>query len=970
MDSRYELVQRHEIEELGSRASLYRHIKTGAELLSVENDDSNKVFGIAFRTPPADSTGIAHILEHSVLCGSRKYRAKDPFVQLLKGSLQTFLNAMTYPDKTVYPVASQNPADFYNLVDVYLDSVFHPLLTPDVLAQEGWRYDYDPECGRLGYQGVVYNEMKGNYSTPDYLVYEASQNSIFPDVTYGNDSGGNPDFITDLDFEGLKSFHESFYHPSNARLFFWGDDDPERRLAIAAEYLDEFAYRAVESAVPMQTALAGPVRLERSYAASQDELGDARATVTWLLPDVSEPDMIMEFGILEHLLVGISASPLRRALIDSGLGDDLTGTGLETATRQMYFSTGLKGVDSVDLDRVEPLIFASLRRIVAEGFDADLISSAINTLEFHLRENNTGNTPRGLAVLLRTLKTWLHGHDPFDVMQYAERLERIKQKCSGNPRHFEDMLQSHLLDNRHFSVLHLKPDHDHARREAESEEKRLERIRAGMSADELAAIVAANRRLLEIQQTPDSPEVLAAIPKLSLRDMPRENKAIPSLAEDSGSGGQIIHHDIFTNGILYLDAGFDARHLPEEDLPYLALLSEALIDMGTNNEDYGSLAKRIGILTGGVESGLLLAATRDDMSPARYLQLRGKCVAERVPEMLGLFSDILLEVKLDDRGRMLQIALEARAAAEDALLPSGHQVANARLHSRLSRTGRFSDKVSGVDMLISLRDIVRLIESDWPSVRRRLQDVHGKLLSRAGMHCNATIDGSRWEGVRGLLVEFCEQFAPGNGAKPCAPAAPLAGHELLCAQSQVQYVGKALRLRDYGQPASGAELVIARYLRTAWLWEQVRMQGGAYGAIASIGDFSGIFSMVSYRDPQLDRTLDVYDRTSDYLSDLDISSDDLERAIIGAIGDLDTYRLPDAEGRVALMRHLAGKSESDLQRLRDEVLATSADDFREFGERISAFAEDGTVVILGSEKAFENSVFGREHTDVLRTRLL
>lgn len=970
MDSRYELVQRHEIEELNSTASLYRHIKTGAELLSLENDDSNKVFGVAFRTPPSDSTGIAHILEHSVLCGSRKYRAKDPFVQLLKGSLQTFLNAITYPDKTVYPVASQNTGDFYNLVDVYLDAVFHPLLTPDVLAQEGWRYDYDLESDSLHYQGVVYNEMKGNYSTADYHVHEAAQNSIFPDITYGHDSGGNPEFISDLDYPSLKCFHENFYHPSNARLFFWGDDDPEERLRIAAEYLDEFEYRAVESDVPLQACVQGPLRIERSYAASQEELDDSRAVVTCLLPDVSDPYAIMEFALLQHLLIGISASPLRRALIDSGLGDDLTGSGLETSTRQMFFSTGLKGVKEEDLEKVEPLIFATLRDIAAQGFDDDLVASAINSLEFGLRENNTGRTPRGLAVFLRTLKTWLHGHDPFEILHYRERLEHMKRICDANPRHFAEMVQRYLLDNGHYSVLTLRPDPDQARREAEREERLLRKIRAEMSADELDEIVAANQRLQSMQETPDSPETLAAIPKLALKDMPRRNQPIPTLVEDCGAGADILHHDIFTNGILYLEVGFDASSLTEDELPYLGLLCDALIDMGTVDDDYATLAKRIGMQTGGIDAGVLIGATRDDASPVRCLQIRGKSVIERARDMMALFRDILLNVDLDKRERMLQIALEAKSDAEDSLLPQGHLIADARLKSKISRTGRCNDLAGGVDMLIALRRIIAMIEDDWPCVRRRLGEVHAKLMRRNGMHCNATVSASEWGGLRGPLEDFCGLFSAERGSSPCVPPEAAPQDELLCAQSQVQYVGKALRVREHGESLHGSELVVVRYLRTAWLWDQIRLRGGAYGAIASLSHFSGVFSMVSYRDPQLDRTLDVYDQTSDYLLNLDIGSDDLERAIIGAIGEIDTYRLPDAKGHVALMRHLAGKSEGYLQRLRDEVLATTTDDFRRFGERISAFGADGTVVILGSEKNLEESEFGRSNPDSARIKLL
>ncbi len=968
MRNRFELVQRMEIPELASSAALYRHIKTGAELLSVENSDSNKVFGTSFRTPPVDSSGLPHILEHSVLCGSRKYLAKDPFVQLLKGSLQTFLNAMTFPDKTVYPVASQNLADFYNLVDVYLDAVFFPNIMPEVLQQEGWHYEVDEQTGTLEYKGVVFNEMKGNHSSPDYLIYEYSQNSLFPDNAYGVNSGGDPDVIPDLDYPTFKAFHENLYHPSNARIFFWGDDDPEKRLEICAEYLDQFSFRRIDSHVPLQDPFEEPIELVRHYAADGAE-DDSRVTVNWLLPDVSEFERVMEFGVLEHLLIGTAAAPLRKALIDSGIGDDVTGAGLDSSLRQLYFSTGLKGVKSADVDKVEPLVRGTLARIAEDGFGNDHIEASMNTLEFRLRENNTGRTPRGLVVMLRTLKGWLHDHDPLEAMAYEHHLVQLKRKLAMGSDYFEYLIEEHLLKNSHCSVVKLLPDPSLAEKREREERTKLEAVRAAMSPAELAEVAAAAERLKIMQNTPDSEENLERIPKLSLADMELRQKIVPAKVAEK-EDWELIHHDIFTNGILYLDAGFSLDEIEIDELPYLSLLEDILIDAGTVDEDYTTLTRRIGRLTGGIETNTLFAGTREDCNPAGFLQLRGKCNADKAEDMLQLFYDILLKANLEDRDRILQIALESKSCCEEDLLPSGHLVANERLSSRLSCTGGIHEKTSGTEYLLFLRRIIPEIKEDWDKVRARLENVHSKVVNRRGMHCNATIDSAKWQAIAPQVEGFAQGIASRDVTTRQCSLKPDPRHEFLTAETQVQYVGKAVRVREFGQRIKGSEMVVVRYLRTAWLWDQIRVQGGAYGAISSLGYFSGIFSMVSYRDPQVDRTIDVYNRTAEHLRKLDISSQELERAIIGAIGDLDKYRLPDAQGYVSLMDHLSRRTPADRQRLRDEVLSTTTEDFRRFGETIEALADSGTVVALGSKKQLEASNFAQTAPEIISSPVL
>jgi len=476
----FELVKDQHIHELNTRVRYFRHIKTGAELFSLENDDENKVFSINFRTPVSDSTGIAHIMEHAVLCGSRKYPVKEPFVELLKGSLKTFVNAFTYPDKTCYPVASQNAKDFYNLIYVYLDAVFYPLIPLHTLQQEGWHYELDNADDPLVYKGVVFNEMKGSFSSPDNLLGLKSQQSLFPDTSYAFVSGGDPEKIPDLTYQQFKDFHTHYYHPSNSRIFFYGDDDPDTRLKILDEYLRDFEKISVDSQVKLQPSLKESRRVILPYDAGTEVGNDlsggnggklnkkAWISVNWLLPETGDVELSLGLNILEHILVETPASPLRKALIDSGLGDDLTQSGVADYLRQIFFTAGMKGISLDDTDKVEALICEVLERLVTDGIDSDMVAASLNTIEFRLRENNTGSFPRGISLMLRSLTSWLHDMDPIAPLAFEAPLKHIKQRIESGDRYFEGLIRDLILANPHRATVILKPDPEYGKnREAE-----------------------------------------------------------------------------------------------------------------------------------------------------------------------------------------------------------------------------------------------------------------------------------------------------------------------------------------------------------------------------------------------------------------------------------------------------------------------------------------------------------------------
>ena len=946
------LEREQHLTELSGTARIWRHEATGAQLVSVTNSDENKCFGVSFRTPPSDSTGVAHILEHSVLCGSEKYPVKEPFVELLKGSLQTFLNAFTFPDKTCYPVASANLADFYNLVDVYLDAVFHPRLTEDVLRQEGWHIEADEPDGPYSYKGVVFNEMKGVYSSPDSLLGEQSQQALFPDTTYGLDSGGNPEVIPQLTWAAFSAFHADYYHPSNARFFFWGDDPEEERLAILGRELAGYTRRKVDSHVPLQERLDTPRWIEESYSAGEgDDADKGHITVNWLLCEGADVEEVLCLEMLEHILLGLPGSPLRKALIDSGLGEDIAGGGLETDLRQVCFSTGLRSIELASAQDVEVLVMETLADLAEEGIAPEAVAAAVNSLEFVLRENNSGRFPRGLEAMLRSLATWLYDGDPLAPLAWEEPLARIKQRLAQGEKIFEDRIRTWFLDNQHRAVVLLTPDAGLTARKEAAEQARLDRLRDALTPDDRRELVQLAEHLREVQQREDSPEALASIPNLSPADMPRQNKTLPG--EDRQAGSVPVYaHDLDTSDIVYADALLSLDGVPDRLIPLLPLFGRALTEMGTARRDYVALGLKLAAHTGGLDAGPLFSGVHGQAQPSTWLHVSGKATRDKADRLFGFMEEILLQPAFDDRERFTRMALEERARMEQSLIPMGHTVVAARLRAAFSPVGRLGEMTGGVSYLQALRDLTARLENDWSGVLADLRELHGLLARRSGLLLNLTADGA--------LLDACLPLAERFGAAlpDVAPAAAVARvravlpqGEVLRVPAQVNYVGKGCNLYDLGYAWHGSAHVVTRHLRMAWLWDQVRVQGGAYGVFCGLDRLTGAWTQVSYRDPDVAGTLAAYDRSTAWLKALKADTRELGNAIVGAIGDLDAYLLPDARGMASLMRRLSGDSDAARQELRDQILSTTAKDFRIFGEALEAAAGKSSIVVLGGDKA-------------------
>ncbi|KAG2661753.1 hypothetical protein PVAP13_1KG110200 [Panicum virgatum] len=927
----FEKVSEQVIDECKSTAVLYKHKKTGAEVMSVSNDDENKVFGIVFRTPPKNSTGIPHILEHSVLCGSRKYPLKEPFVELLKGSLHTFLNAFTYPDRTCYPVASTNTKDFYNLVDVYLDAVFFPKCVEDfqTFQQEGWHYELDNPDEEITYKGVVFNEMKGVYSQPDNIMGRVSQQALSPENTYGVDSGGDPNEIPKLTFEEFKEFHSKYYHPSNARIWFYGDDDPKERLRVLSEYLDQFEASTApnESKIWPQRLFKEPVRVIEKFPAGQE--GDLTkkymVCINWLLSE--EPldvETELTLGFLDHLLLGTPASPLRRILLESGLGDAIVGGGVEDELLQPQFSIGLKGVSEDNIQKVEELVMQTLKNLVEEGFASDAVEASMNTIEFALRENNTGSFPRGLSLMLRSIAKWIYDMDPFEPLKYEQPLQQLKSRIAeeGSKAVFSPLIENFILKNTHRVTVEMQPDPEKASRDEAAEKEILKQVKSSMTQEDLAELARATKELKEKQETPDPPEALKAVPCLSLQDIPKNPIHIPMEVGEI-NGVKVLQHDLFTNDVVYSEVVFDMGSMKKEHLQLLPLFCQSLLEMGTKDMDFVQLNQLIGRKTGGISVYPFTSSVRGKEDPLTRIIVRGKAMAPRVEDLFNLMYTILQDVQFTEQQRFKQFVCQSKARMENRLRGSGHGIAAARMDAKLNAAGWIGEQLGGVSYLEYLRDLETKIDQDWDSISSSLEEMRKSLFSKKGCLINLTSDWKNLEKSSQHIAKFLDSLPsnPSLGNDPWLSRLPSV-NEAIVVPTQVNYVGKAGNLYQSGYQLNGSAYVISKHISNTWLWDRVRVSGGAYGGFCDFDTHSGVFSYLSYRDPNLLKTLEVYDETAKFLRELEMDDDALTKAIIGTIGDVDAYQLPDAKGYSSLMRYLLGITDEERQQRREEILST------------------------------------------------
>ena len=950
----YRVVEHKMIEEMQSEGIVLEHKKTKARLFLVSNDDENKVFCIGFRTPPDNDCGLPHILEHSVLCGSDKFPLKDPFVELVKGSLNTFLNAMTYPDKTVYPVASCNDKDFHNLMDVYMDAVLHPNIYKEekIFRQEGWHYELESKDAPLIYNGVVYNEMKGAYSSPESILDSVTQKTLFPDTCYGKDSGGDPVHIPELSYEKFLDFHRTYYHPSNSYIYLYGDMDMAEKLTcLDEEYLSHYEERPVDSRIREQKAFAEPVEREFSYSITEGESEEDATylSVNTVVGDDLDPKLYVAFQILEYTLLDAPGAPLKQALIDAGIGKDVMG-GYESGILQPYFSVIAKDANKEQKGEFLAIVKGTLRKLADQGINRKSLLAGMNYFEFKYREADYGSAPKGLMYGLQCLDSWLYDGDPMTHLCYQETFDFLKKEVENG--YFEQLIRDYLLANPFEAVIVVAPEKNLTAKEDEKLAKKLAAYKASLSEEELEKLVTATRELKEYQDTPSTPEILAKIPLLKREDI--EKKAETFFWKEKEEGGiKVLHHNFFTSGIGYLKVLFNTEVLPQEDLPYAGLLKSILGSISTEHYSYSDLTSEIHLNSGGVDFSV--TSYPDLADPERFT---GAFVAsirvlyDKLDFGFTILEEILNHSVFTDEKRLGEVIQETRSRAKMKLENAGHSTAVSRATSYFSATAYYNELTGGTAYYHFLEQLEKDYANKKGEIMARLQEVSRKLFTRANMLVNYTADDKGYEQLPQNLKLLADKLPQGSGEKHAFTHPVKNVNEGLKTSAQVDYVARCGNFRDAGLEYTGALKILQVILSYDYLWLNIRVKGGAYGCMSGFGR-SGEGYLVSYRDPNLKETNDIYESIPAYLEAFDPDERDMTKYVIGTISNLDAPLTPSVKGSRGLSAYLSGVTEEMMQTERDQILGAAKEDIRALAAQVRAVLATGSFCVVGNEEKIE-----------------
>ena len=944
-----------EVAEVSAKTYEFEHIKTGAKLLYINANDDNKVFYIAFRTPPKDDTGVAHIVEHSVLCGSKKYPLKEPFVELVKGSLNTFLNAMTYPDKTVYPVASRNAKDFRNLQDVYLDAVFYPAMieTPEILMQEGWHYEIENADAPLTLSGVVFNEMKGALSAPDDILARKAKCELFPQNCYSYESGGDPEAIPNLTQEDFVAFHQKYYHPSNSYIYLYGDVDIDEQLAyIDGEYLSKFEKISVDSEIVEHPQLSEIKIVNDVYPIGDEESANEKTFISlnFVTGGVEDTTTILGLEILNHALFVTPAAPLKTAIIDSKLGKDVD-SGLEEDLRQPSFSITLNGSEIERTQKFYELVTSEMKKLVDNGIDKTLLEASISLMEFRLREADFGLAPKGLIYGLRSLRTWIYDGNPNVYLRYEDDLKVIKEGL--NNRYFENLLQKYFLDNPHKLLITLAPSKTVAKeRDAENAAK-LAEIKSKMSAAEIENVIETARKLKIRQQSPDSPEALAKIPLLKLSDIRKEAERFPLKFRDL-DGTRILDSCIDTHGIIYLTFFFDASKVPQKKLFHAYLLNELIGKVDTKKHSYSELANLINLNIGGF--GSILHADSRKGEPDSFmprLKVYAKGLESKISAMTEILTEILTESLFTNKKRIRELIEEEQIGIELSLQSLAPSIISGGIASYLSKTGAYNND-SILPFNKFLKDLLKDFDAKFDELVADLNEVKTRLLNRNGLIVSVTALDELYSKFRPHLDKLLKSLPVDEFPRAEYDYLLKAQNEGLYSQSRVQYVGKGANFINLGYEYTGAMNVLETILRYEYFWTNIRVQGGAYGSRVHFTRQGSLF-FSSYRDPHLKRTLEIFDKTADFLKNFDVSEREMDKYIIGTMSQIDKPLTPSLKGQVAADLCLKNITYEDRQKSRDEILSTRQSDIRALEKMVRDCMNENNICVFGNEDVIKNN---------------
>ena len=953
----YEILDEHRVEDVQSDGFILRHKKSGARIAILSNNDDNKVFYIGFRTPPEDETGVPHIIEHTTLCGSKKFPVKDPFIELAKGSLNTFLNAMTYPDKTVYPVASCNDQDFKNLMDVYLDAVFNPNITKyeEIFKQEGWHYELTGKDDELKINGVVYNEMKGAYSSPDEVLSSQIYRSLFPDNTYSKDSGGNPEYIPKLTYEAYLDFYHKYYHPSNSYIYLYGDMDVVERLEwLDKEYLSQYEYKKVNSEINKQPAFDEIKNVEAQYSITMDDSQENKTYLSYnrVVGDTLDEMLYQAFDVLDYALVSSPGAPVKQALIDAGIGDDVYGS-YDAGILQPVFSFVAKNANASQADEFESIIENTLKEVVKTGINKEALLAGINSSEFKFREADFGQFPKGLLFGLNCLDSWLFDDmKPFIHLECLDTFAKLRRAVDTD--YFEKLIQEYLLDNTHGSSVTVKPKRGLGNEKEEALAKELSDYKASLSDEEIKKLIEDTEHLKKYQEEPSSDEDLRKLPMLTRADM--KKNAMPfSNTEDELLDVKVVRHDIESNGIDYISFLFDAGDFEQSELGYLGFFTNALGLVSTEKYSYTDLANATNIYTGGISTG---TASHPDIKDRNNFvfkfEVKLKVLEKNLDKALELMEQMLLASDFSDTKRLGELVAQIKARLQANLSSSGHLVAAMRSMSSFSRYALYQDELKGIAFYRSICRIEKELSESPERVSDKLAAIAKKLFARNRMLISFTGNNEAYGNAKPSLEKVIAGFNKMSTIGKQAEVHFNTAKEAFVDASQIQYVAKTGDFVCEGYEYTGALRLLRIILSYDYLWINVRVKGGAYGCMNTFLR-SGESYFVSYRDPNLSDTLDVYDRIPEYIKSFSPDERDMTKYIIGTFSALDTPMNPEAKGSRSLSAYLEGITYEQIQKERDEILNAQPEDIRRLADLVEAVLKKDSVCVIGNENMIKES---------------
>jgi len=955
--SMYRLVEQHYSEDVKSEAYLLEHIKSGARIAVLENDDENKVFYIAFRTPPKDSTGVAHILEHSVLCGSEAFPLKDPFVELVKGSLNTFLNAMTYPDKTVYPVASCNQQDFKNLMHVYMDAVLHPNIYNEkkIFLQEGWHYELENADAELKINGVVYNEMKGAFSSPDDVLSRETFNSLFPDTSYGVESGGDPEVIPELTYEKFLDFHRSYYHPSNSYIYLYGDADMEERLRWLDEaYLSAYDKIEVDSHPGIQKLFDAPRSAEKAYPITDDEEEENNTYLTYnmIIGDSDDLELSIAMDMIDYAIISAEGTPLWKALTDAGIGTEIYAS-FDSGICQHIYDIVAKNANASDEERFVTIIEDTLKKIAEEGIDENALLACLNSMEFRYREADSGRYPKGLIYGLKSMDCWLYDDSkPFTAIEILDVYEKLRSRIGTD--YFTQIIRKYMIENNHKTILKLVPKKGLTREKDKQLSDRLAAYKASLSEDELNRLVENTHALKEYQETPDPPELVACLPSVSVKDIRKET--LPIINEIiTLDGRKVLHHDIETNGILYLNFLFDFTKIPVRLYPYLGLLSIVFKCLDTEHYGYEQLGYEVDKHIGSLSFSFQDSKKHFDNDDYRqYVSIRGSFLKESADKAMDLIGEVLLHTKYDDRDRLKELIAECRSRMQGSMMSSRHIVAVDYAASCLTETGWAREQIAGLGFYHFMEENEKHFDERIEDVIKGLQETAELIFNRNVLTVDLTCSKELAAVLEGKLKSVTERLSDHVCTEEKGEIHPVRKNMGFTTSAQVQYVCRAGNFKQKGLDYHGSLRVLKTLLGYQYLWTEVRVKGGAYGCMNNFAP-TGDTSFVSYRDPHLNNTLKVFDGLADFIRNFDASKEDMERYIIGTMGTIDIPLSPRAKGSRSMQAYLDEISVEEMQQIRDETLHTTVENIRALAPLIEAVINDSVLCVVGNEEKIKGA---------------